>query len=111
YPLQHILSDLHVTQSNVSFLGTMFDFITVSKDMGHLYLNGVNLEQVSLNQSYEMAKFDFVMRFLYKPSSGDNQLSCSFVGSRDIFDATTAAIIVYFYLMPNGPFKTNFNNT
>ncbi|CAF4260481.1 unnamed protein product, partial [Adineta steineri] len=39
YPLQHILSDLHVTQSNVSFLGTMFDFITVSKDMGHLYLN------------------------------------------------------------------------
>ncbi|CAF4401243.1 unnamed protein product, partial [Adineta steineri] len=32
YPLQHILSDLHLTQSNVSFLETMFDFTTISKD-------------------------------------------------------------------------------
>ncbi|CAF1547627.1 unnamed protein product, partial [Adineta steineri] len=33
YPLQHILADFHVTQSNVSFLETMFDFITVSEDV------------------------------------------------------------------------------
>ncbi|CAF1561079.1 unnamed protein product, partial [Adineta steineri] len=59
YPLQHILSDLHLTQSNVSFLETMFDFITLSEDDNDLCLNGVNLEQVSLNELYEMAKFDF----------------------------------------------------
>ncbi|CAF1545801.1 unnamed protein product, partial [Adineta steineri] len=32
YPLQYILADLHVTKSNISFLETMFDFITISED-------------------------------------------------------------------------------
>ncbi|CAF4410428.1 unnamed protein product, partial [Adineta steineri] len=93
YSLQHILADLHLIQSNASFLETMFDSITVSKDVSELRLNGVNLEQVWLNELYEMAKFDFSLTFVYNPSSDDNQLSCSFVCSRDIFDATTAAII------------------
>ncbi|CAF4042173.1 unnamed protein product, partial [Adineta steineri] len=61
YPLQRILSDLHLTQSNVLFLETMFDFITTSKDIHDLYLNGVNLEQILLEQSAEVAKFDFSM--------------------------------------------------
>ncbi|CAF1090177.1 unnamed protein product [Adineta steineri] len=93
YPLQHILSDLHVSQSNVSFLETIFDFITISNENNDLCLDRVNVEQVSLNQSYEMAKFDFSLTFVYNPSSDDNQLSCSFVCSRDIFDTSTAAII------------------
>ncbi|CAF1535009.1 unnamed protein product, partial [Adineta steineri] len=32
YPLQHILADLHLTQSNASFLETMFDFINISNE-------------------------------------------------------------------------------
>ncbi|CAF4024354.1 unnamed protein product, partial [Adineta steineri] len=78
YSLQHILRDLHLTQSNVSFLETMFDFITASKDVNYLCLNGANLEEVPLNESYEMAKFDFSLRFVYNPSLDDNHLSCSF---------------------------------
>ncbi|CAF4192798.1 unnamed protein product [Adineta steineri] len=93
YPLQHILSDLHVTQSNVSFLEIMFDFITVSRGVNDLCLNGVTLEQASLNDSYEMAKFDFSLNFIYNSLSDDNHLSCSFVCSRDIFDGTTVTNI------------------
>ncbi|CAF4233001.1 unnamed protein product, partial [Adineta steineri] len=93
YPLQHILSDLHLTQSNVSFLETMFDFITISKDVSGLSLNGVNLQEVSLNQSYGMAKFDFSLNFIYNPSSDDNHLSCSFICSCDLFDETTLTMI------------------
>ncbi|CAF1584629.1 unnamed protein product, partial [Adineta steineri] len=93
YPLQHILSDLHLTQSKVSFLETMFDFVIVSDEGKDLCLNGVNLEQVSLNESYEMSKFDFSLNFIYNSSSDDNQLSCSFICSRDIFDGTTVTNI------------------
>ncbi|CAF4141952.1 unnamed protein product, partial [Adineta steineri] len=93
YPLQQILADFHLTQSNVSFLETMFDFITISNEGNDLCMNGVNLEQVSLNESYEMAKFDFSLNFIYNPPSDDHQLSCSFVCSSDLFDETTVAII------------------
>ncbi|CAF1292884.1 unnamed protein product [Adineta steineri] len=93
YPLQHILSDLHVSQSNVSFLERMFDFITISEDNNDFCLNGVNLEQVSLKESYEMAKFDFSLNFIYNSSLDDNHLSCSFVCSSDLFDETTVTVI------------------
>ncbi|CAF1491770.1 unnamed protein product, partial [Adineta steineri] len=93
YPLQNILNDLHLTQSNVSFLETMFDFITISNEVNDLCLSGVNLEQVSLNDSYEMAKFDFSLTFVYNSSSDDKQLSCSFVFSSDMFDETTVTVI------------------
>ncbi|CAF4166253.1 unnamed protein product, partial [Adineta steineri] len=93
YPLQHILSDLHLVQSNVSFLETMFDFITLSNKDTDLCLNGVNLEQVSLKESYEMAKFDFSLNFIYNSLSDDNQLYCSFVCSSDLFDETTILIL------------------
>ncbi|CAF4072475.1 unnamed protein product [Adineta steineri] len=89
YPLQHILSDLHLTQSNVSFLETMFDFITISEDVSGLHLNGASLEQVSLNESYKIVKFDFSLNFIYNSSSDDNQLSCLFVCSSDLFDERT----------------------
>ncbi|CAF1392096.1 unnamed protein product [Adineta steineri] len=89
YPLQHILSDFHLNQSSLSFLETMFDFVSVSNEGSDLCLNGVNLEQVSLQESYEMAKFDFSVTFVYNSSPDDNQLSCSFVCSRDLFDEKT----------------------
>ncbi|CAF4114331.1 unnamed protein product, partial [Adineta steineri] len=93
YPLQHILSDLHLTQSSVSFLETVFDFITISKDVGGLRLNGINLEQVSLQKSYKVAKFDFSLNFIYNSLSDDNQLCCYFVCSRDLFDEKTVNVI------------------
>ncbi|CAF4135213.1 unnamed protein product, partial [Adineta steineri] len=89
YPLQHILSDLHLTQSNVSFLETMFDFVNVPKDVEHLCLNDANLEQISFEQSVEVAKFDFSLTFVYNASSDHNQLSCSFVCSLDVFKKST----------------------
>ncbi|CAF1419955.1 unnamed protein product [Adineta steineri] len=89
YPLQNILSDLHASQSNVSFLEIMFNLITITKDNNDFCLNGVNLEQVSLKESYEIAKFDFSLNFIYNSSSDDNHLSCSFICSRDLFDERT----------------------
>ena len=93
YPLQHILADFHLNQSNVSFLETMFDFITISSNIDQLSFNGANLEQVSLQQSYEVAKFDFMLRFMYNSTLNDGRLSCRFVCSRDLFDETTVATI------------------
>ncbi|CAF1465419.1 unnamed protein product [Adineta steineri] len=91
YPLQHILGNNQLTQSNVSFLEIMFDFITASKDMGHLSLNDADLEQISLEQSLEMSKFDFSLTFIYNASSDDNQMSCHFVCSHDLFEKSTVS--------------------
>ncbi|CAF3805455.1 unnamed protein product [Adineta steineri] len=93
YPLQHILGDFHLNQSNASFLETMFDFITISKDVNDLCLNGVDLQEVWLKESYEMAKFDFSLNFIYNSSSDDNQLSCSFVCSRDLLNKRTVSTL------------------
>ncbi|CAF4187325.1 unnamed protein product, partial [Adineta steineri] len=93
YPLRHILGDNRSSQSNVSFLETMFDFINISEDVSELRLNGVNLEQVPLNELYAMTKFDFSLNFIYNSSSDDNQLSCSFICSRDLFGEITVAMI------------------
>ncbi|CAF4409029.1 unnamed protein product, partial [Adineta steineri] len=86
YPLQHILGDNRINQSNVSFLEIMFDFITVSKDMGYLSLNDANLEEVALEQSVEVAKFDFSLTFVYNLLPENKRLSCSFVCSHDLFE-------------------------
>jgi non-ribosomal peptide synthetase component F len=93
YPLQHILSDFQLNQSNVSFLETVFDFISVSADINHFSFNDACLEQVSIEQSYEVAKFDFSMTFIYNPTSNIDKLSCCFVCSRDLFEETTVAHI------------------
>ena len=42
YPLQHILADFHLNQSNVSFLETLFDFITVSFKYRSIIFRGSN---------------------------------------------------------------------
>jgi hypothetical protein len=93
YSLQHILADVQLNQSNVSFLEIMFDFIRVSSEVGNFSLGGASLDQTSIEQSYQVAKFDFSIAFAYNPTSDDNQLSCSLVCSRDIFDKTTVALI------------------
>ncbi|CAF4143597.1 unnamed protein product [Adineta steineri] len=111
YPLQHVLHDLHLTQSNVSFLQTMFDFISVSKDMGHLSLNDANLEEMSLEQSAEVSKFDFSLTFEYNPSSDHNQLSCSFVCSHDLFEKSTVSKVAQrFQYMFEQLFHTQSSN-
>ncbi|CAF1409546.1 unnamed protein product [Adineta steineri] len=89
YPLQHILGDNRLNQSDVSFLETMFDFINVSKDVEHLSLSDANLEQISLEQSGEVSKFDFSLTFVYNPLSDNKRLSCSFVCSHDLFEKST----------------------
>jgi non-ribosomal peptide synthetase component F len=93
YPLQHILADFHLNQSNVPFLETMFDFIVVSSNVDHFSMDDACLEQVSIEQLNTLTKFDFSMTFLYNPTSDDNRLSCSFLCSRDLFEVTTLAKI------------------
>jgi hypothetical protein len=93
YSLQHILADVQLNQSNVSFLETVFDFITVSSEVGSFFLDGASLAQMSIKQSSEVTKFDFSMVFAYNPTSDDNQLCCSLVCSCDILDKTTVALI------------------
>ncbi|CAF4210231.1 unnamed protein product, partial [Adineta steineri] len=112
YPLQHILGDNRSSQSNVSFLETMFDFISVSKDMGHLSLSNTNLEQVSLEQLAEMAKFDFSLTFEYNPLSDNKRLSCRFVCSHDLFEKSTISKIAQrFQYMFEQVFQTQSSNT
>jgi non-ribosomal peptide synthetase component F len=91
YPLQHILADFRLNQSNVPFLETMFDYITVSSDVDHLALNNIRLEQISMKQSYQITKFDFMITFVYSPSSNDDLLSFHVACSRDLFDEITVA--------------------
>ena len=95
YPLQHILADLQLNQSNAVFLQTMFDFIIASSNVNDLSLNDTSLEEVSMEQLSEVAKFDFSLTFIYNPTFDDDDeiLSCSFVCSRDLFDETTVARI------------------
>ena len=57
YPLQSILADFHLNQSNVSFLETMFDVITIFSEREQLSLDTSNLECVKIERSYEVAKF------------------------------------------------------
>ena len=93
YPLQNILADFHLNQSNASFLQTMFDFTTLSSNMNALSLNGTSLEEVSMAQSSEVAKFDFSMSFVYNRAPDDDILSCSFICSGDLFEETSVTLI------------------
>jgi hypothetical protein len=93
YPLQHILADSHLNQSDVSFLETKFDFITISSNMDRLSFDGTSLEQVSLKQQNGVAKFDFMLTLIHNPTSNDDKLSCRFVCSRDLFDERTVTKI------------------
>ncbi|CAF4201753.1 unnamed protein product, partial [Adineta steineri] len=111
YPLQHILADNRSSQSNVSFLETIFDFISVSKDMGYLYLNDANLEQISLEQSAQVSKFDFSLTFEYNSLSYNKRLSCGFVCSHDLFEKSTISQIAQrFEYMFEQLFRTQSSN-
>ncbi|CAF1450699.1 unnamed protein product, partial [Adineta ricciae] len=67
YPLQHILADFHLNQSNVPFLETVFDFMTISSNGHQSFLNGTSLKPMLMYQYSEVAKFDFMLTFNYNP--------------------------------------------
>ncbi|CAF4085403.1 unnamed protein product [Adineta steineri] len=89
YPLQQILAYLHINPSNISFLETMFDFITISSHSDALSLDGASLKQVSFEQPFEVAKFDFMLVFVYTPMLENNRLSFCLTCSHDLFDEIT----------------------
>jgi hypothetical protein len=94
YPLQHILADSHLNQSNVSFLETVFDFITVSSEhINQLSFDEASLQPLSLQQMSEVAKFDSMLTFIHNPALADDRLSCRFVFSHDLFEETSVAQI------------------
>ena len=93
YPLQYILADTQLEESNAKFLETTFDFITASSNIKQLSFDGSTLEQVSLQKPSEVAKFDFALRFFYDATSNDGNLSFRFICSRDLFDETTVTNI------------------
>jgi hypothetical protein len=93
YPLQHILADSHINQTNVPFLETIFDFITVTSNTNHIFFDDATLERILLEQSSQVAKFDLSVTFVYNPTSHDNKLSCCFAFSRDLFEETTVVQI------------------
>ncbi|CAF4170366.1 unnamed protein product, partial [Adineta steineri] len=111
YPLQHILDDNRLNQSSVSFLETMLDFISVSKDVEHLCLKDANLERMSLDQSAEVSKFDFSLTFEYNPLLDNKKLSCRFVCSHDLFvKPTISQIAQRFQYMFEQLFQTPSSN-
>ncbi|CAF4451741.1 unnamed protein product, partial [Adineta steineri] len=75
YPLQHILSNSHINQSNIPFLEKMYDFITISSHSDELSLDGAGFKRMSLEESVEAAKFDFMLTFVYNPMQENNKLS------------------------------------
>ncbi|CAF1283961.1 unnamed protein product [Adineta steineri] len=89
HPLQHILANLHINQSNILFLETLYDFITISSQSDELSLHGASFKQVSFEQSFEVAKFDFMLIFSYNPVSENNRLPFCLTCSRDLFDGIT----------------------
>ncbi|CAF4431647.1 unnamed protein product, partial [Adineta steineri] len=59
--------------------------------MGHRILNDANLEQMSLEQVAEVAKFDFSLTFAYNSSSDNKKLSGNFIASSDLFKKSTVS--------------------
>lgn len=93
YPLQQILADQQVNQLGVSFLELVFDLITTSSDTHLLSLNDATFEPLLLPRSSEVAKFDFMLTFIYDPSSMNEKLSFRLVCSHDLFNETTVGIM------------------
>jgi non-ribosomal peptide synthetase component F len=93
YPLQRILSDSHRNQSNISFLQTAFDFITISSSINHLSINDTSLEMISSKPFYICTKYDFMLILYYNSTLSSGKLFCRLLCSRDLFDDTTVAKI------------------
>ncbi|CAF1577436.1 unnamed protein product, partial [Adineta steineri] len=54
-----------------------------------LSLDGASFKQVSFEQSFEVAKFDFSLIFIYDPLLEHNRLSFHLTCSHDLFDEST----------------------
>jgi hypothetical protein len=91
YPLQYILADTHLKQSNIEFLKTSFDFFNQSSNIEQLSFDGTTLKQLPLSKSAEVAKFDLMVKFRYDSTLNNGKLSSRFVCSRDLFDEKTVA--------------------
>ncbi|CAF4075009.1 unnamed protein product, partial [Adineta steineri] len=94
YSLQNILGDNGLNQSNASFFETMLKFTNVSEEyVDRLCWSGIDLENVTLEQPYEVALFDFMLSFIYNSRSKNNRLSFNLICSSDLFDRITAVSI------------------
>ncbi|CAF4137554.1 unnamed protein product [Adineta steineri] len=110
YPLQHILADFRLNQSDVPFLDIVFNFLPDSINTDRYSIGDVWLEEVPIEESNEIAQFDFLTTFLYNPTSDDHKLSCQFSCSHDLFDNTTVKTIVQrFQHLLSQLFLTNSN--
>ncbi|CAF4161317.1 unnamed protein product, partial [Adineta steineri] len=58
-----------------------------------LSLDGASFKQVSFEQSLEVAKFDFMLTFVYNPMPENNRLSFRLTCSRGLFDEITVTNI------------------
>ena len=115
YPLQHILSDMHENQTSVSFLETVFDFITSSPDTDHLSLGGTTLKHESSSLSSEVAKFDMMCVLAYHQMDDGGRLSCRLVCCRDMYDEKTVTTISqrFHHLLHqlfSSPFTTSYTS-
>jgi non-ribosomal peptide synthetase component F len=110
YPLQHILTNSRLTQSNAFFLETAFDFITAPSHIDKISFDDATLEQILSQQTSEVTKFDFMLTFVYNPTLDDDRLICHFACSQDLFDKTTVMTLIrrfqHFFLQI---FSSNFN--
>ncbi|CAF4234430.1 unnamed protein product, partial [Adineta steineri] len=71
----------------------MYDFITISSQTSELSFDGTSLKQVSFKQSSQVAKFDFMLTFIYNPLLENNRLSFHLTCSRDLFEEITVTNI------------------
>ena len=90
----------------------MYDFITISSHSDELSLDGASFKQVSFEQSFEVAKFDFMLTFIYNPMLENNRLSFRLTCSHDLFDEITVTNIgrrLEYYLQQLFSLKENMN--
>ncbi|CAF4210521.1 unnamed protein product, partial [Adineta steineri] len=79
--------------SHISFLEAVYDFISISSQSDELSLDGAYLRPVSFDKSLEVAKFDFMLKFIYNPMLENNRLSFLLTCSHDLFDEITVTNI------------------
>jgi non-ribosomal peptide synthetase component F len=89
YPLQQILADEHLNQSNPLFLETAFDLISMSSTIDQFSFDEASIENLNSYQSSEAAKFDCMLTFIYNPTVDHGGLSYRLVCSSDLFDQAT----------------------
>ena len=89
YSLQNILADLQLNQSNASFLETAFEFTIISNNEDRFSLGDTDLERIFVRRSSSLAKFDFLLSFVYNSTFNRDQLSFGLVCSADVLNKTT----------------------